>query len=454
MVNLIAYLISSAIGFLLIRLILGEKIRIPFFLHGILSIGLGLGVSGILTFFFLLAYGSFHAFGIILVHLVLLATLVVLNVKYLPFTAFLCKETITNNTIGMYIVKTLLWVLASILIGILSQQYPYGGWDAWALYNMKAKFLIEGGQHWTDITRLHWHTQPSYPLLLPLINTWIFALVQKNLVPIASMTGVMFSVSCGLLCYAGLSLFINRPVAFIASLLLLTNPLYIFWSTTQYADVLLAYYLLASMILMVLTLRTLEPRVALLAGLFWGLMPLAKNEGNVFLFFLTLATSITLLWGPRDQRISAKRMILHLLIGILCTSLMNIIFKIFMAPPTREVLFNPLTQNLSYFNLNGILTTVGFYFYTIRSPGWIFIWGLVFILGLINYRKWFALKESRIMGIVFAGFLLVLLYVYISTAHFDLIWRLQCTAIRIAFYLLPSILFFCFYTLWAKNPKN
>ena len=454
MINVAAYILSSLIGFLLIRLILGRKINMSFLLQGTLAIGLGIGLSGILTFLFLILYGAFNAAGIISLHFFILALLIFLNLRYVPPAADIQPKVMTKKAIGLCAIKTILWILASVAIGILSQQYPFGGWDAWALYNMKAKFLIEGGRHWTDVTRLHWHTQPSYPLLLPLINTWAFSIFQKNLIHVASMTGIFFSISCGLLCYAGLAMFINRPIAFMASLLLLTNPFYIFWGTTQYADVLLAYYLLASMILLVLTLRTLQPRIALLAGLFWGIMPLAKNEGNVFLFFLIAATAGLLLMDKYYKNAPKRPLIQNLLIGVLLTNAMNIIFKIFMAPPTREVLYNPLAYKLKYFNLDGVMTTTGFYFDTIRSLGWMFIWGLIAMIAVINYRKWFIVRESRVMGIAFLGFSFVLLYVYISTAHFDLIWRLQCTAARIVFYLLPAVLFFSFYTLWVKNTED
>lgn len=453
MIDPITYAISFFIGFFLIRFILGQKITMPVFLHVTLSIGLGLGVSGILTFFFLTVCGEFHSLGIAFSQIMVLAILLFLNIRYVPYVAAY-KNIFSHRSFARYAIQIILWTVASSAVIILSQQYPFGGWDAWALYNMKAKFLLEGGRNWTDIVRLHWHTQPSYPLLLPLVNAWAVSIFHGDLVRAASATGIIFCVASGLLCYAGLSMFINRLAAFLASLLLLTNPLYIFWGTTQYADVLLAYYLLASMVLLVIFLRTLQPRVALLTGLFWGIMPLAKNEGNVFLFFLAISTCVLLIVDKRYKTAPTQRLIQNLLIGILATNTMNILFKIFMAPPTREVLYNPLLQKLKYFNLGGILTTLGFYFDTMRSQGWMFVWWLIAILVVVNSRKWLILKESLVMGITFCGFLLVLLYVYVATAHFDLVWRLECTAARISFYLLPAAIFFTFYTFWTNNTKD
>ena len=454
MINLFTYSISFFIGFLIIRFILGEKTNISLFLHCALSVGLGLGVCAITTFLFLLIFGQFSQAGLITTNALLLLILGALNFLTLPKNSYLPPLEKMKHETAFNITALAFCLLTAILISILSQQFSFGGWDAWGLYNMKAKFLIYGGKNWTDVAKVHWHTQPSYPLLLPLINTWIFSVFQKNLIEVASMTGVIFSISCGLLLYAGLSLFIQRPIAFLASLLLLTTPSYIFWGTVQYADVLLAYYLLASIILLILTLRTLKPRMALLAGLFWGMMPFAKNEGIVMLVLFIVTTSGLLLLDKTYHRAKSLRLIKNLLLGASATVFMNLVFKIFLAPATREILFNPLTRKLPYCNFEGFLTTVLFFIKTIMSLGWILTWILIGLLAIANYKKWFALKEARILALIFAGFSLSLLYVYMTTVHFDLAWRLECTSTRISFYLLPAALFISFYTFWTKTPKN
>ncbi len=454
MINLFAYMLSFAIGFLCIRLILGKETTISLLLHISLSIGLGLAISGIITFFFLLLYGQFSQIGLIMIHLLVLLLLFTLNFFYLPQNTYPRPEQNLKYEKAFKITTLIAWIIVITLIGILSQQFPSGGWDAWGLYNMKAKFLIYGGRGWTNVTRLHWHTQPSYPLLLPLINAWIFSVFQKSLTGVAATTGALFSISCGFLFYAGLSMFIKRPLALMAALVLATTPSYIFWSTTQYADVLLAYYLLASAILLILSMRTQKPRMALLAGLFWGIMPLAKNEGIVLLILLIISTCALLLTDKTYNQIQSKKLIKNLILGASLTVFMNLIFKIFLAPATREVLYNPFAYKLKYCNLQGFLITVHFYFTTMISLGWALTWGIIALIGMINYKKWFLLKESRILTLVLAGFTLSVLYVYLMTAHFDLTWRLECTASRILFYLLPTLLFLSFYTLWTRNPNN
>jgi hypothetical protein len=39
---------------------------------------------------------------------------------------------------------------------------PNGEWDAWAIWNQKARFLLRGGHDWTQALRIPWvEPQPS-----------------------------------------------------------------------------------------------------------------------------------------------------------------------------------------------------------------------------------------------------------------------------------------------------
>ncbi|MDD3375629.1 MAG: glycosyltransferase family 39 protein [Candidatus Omnitrophica bacterium] len=453
MINLLAYLMSLFIGFFVIRIILKNQPALSTMLMLCLSIGLGLGISATLTFYSLFIFEQFNQTAIFSINFVVLLGLLIANILCFP------KGKNKNhspseqkNNMKFYITCSICWGIAIIIIAILSKQYPFGGWDAWGLYNMKAKFLIFGAERWRDFAKVHWHTQPSYPLLLPLINTWIFAVFQKGIIAAASMTSIVFSVSCGLLLYAGLSQFIRKWIAFLASLLLMSTPSYIFWSTTQYADVVLSYFLLSSVILLAITLKNKNYRFALLSGLFLGLMPFAKNEGIVMMFFLSGLTSAYLLLRKDLDRTDAMRIIRFLFIGIAITGAATLIFKIFLAPTTREVLFNPLTKKLEFCNINGFLTTIGFYKTEFLNRGWNFIWVLIVFLGILRPKNLIR-NEKKIFLTFFALFFTTLLYVYLTTAHFDLTWRLECTASRIILYLLPAVVFFSFYSFWGEDSQ-
>jgi len=78
--------------------------------------------------------------------------------------------------------------LAVTSFAATSRVFPHAGWDAWAIWNIRARFLFrtEPGQ-WTDAfaDQLS-YSHPDYPLLLPLSvsRAWTFIGEETVLVPI------------------------------------------------------------------------------------------------------------------------------------------------------------------------------------------------------------------------------------------------------------------------------
>src|SRR6185295_14040832 len=107
---------------------------------------------------------------------------------------------------------------------------------------------IESGENWRDIFKLHWHTQPDYPWFLPCLNAWVYGMGAVSLNTAAQCTSVIFSMNVILLIWAGLRRYSNLLLSFLAALLLLTNPYFSFIGTAQYADIVLAHFLLISVI--------------------------------------------------------------------------------------------------------------------------------------------------------------------------------------------------------------
>ncbi|MDP8265978.1 MAG: glycosyltransferase family 39 protein [Candidatus Aceula meridiana] len=452
MINLFIYAISFFIGFLIIRSLKITKIlSMPLCLA--LSIGLGLATCAIVLFFFLCIYGQFHQGFIISLNLLLLLTLSIIHIFYPPkqISEVSFTPPALIHPVRFYMIAVSLWIIFLSIIAILAQQYPYGGWDAWGLYNMKAKFILYGEMFWKSLaTELHWHTQPSYPILLPLINSWIFSVFQTNLIRVASMTAIVFCAATGFLMYGGLSRFIRKELALLGSILLMSNHWWIFWSTTQYSDILLGYFLLANFILLTLLFKEKNKNLSFFTGIFLGLMTFAKNEGIVILILLSSLSSVYLFLDKTLSRQRSSQLIRWLLGGAVVGSVATLVFKLTMAPTTREVLFNPFTHELKYFNSSGILLTTKFYCVQFLSRDWNFIWIALGLVGILQFPKFFQ-KECKVFAIFFILYAFILIYVYISTAHFSLLWRLSCTASRIVANLLPSLIFFTFYTIWRKD---
>ncbi len=62
------------------------------------------------------------------------------------------------------------FLLANAILAfvLLSKNNPHGNWDAWAIWNMHARFLYRGGASWRVLFSPELaYSHPDYPLLLP-----------------------------------------------------------------------------------------------------------------------------------------------------------------------------------------------------------------------------------------------------------------------------------------------
>src|SRR3989338_5970258 len=194
-----SFFISLLMGYLSVRLLF-RKSDISWVLCCFFSVGVGLGLSALLTFYSFLIFDRFYPVAIFLIHAVVLFALAFYFHKKR-------KDIKTDfgdfqNLNRQYILGIACFIAALAVVILFAQGQPYGQWDAWALWNMKAKFLTTGGFAWKDaFLKLHWHTQPDYPLLLPMINIWGWVLDAKNFFTAPFVVSVLFAFSCGGLLY-------------------------------------------------------------------------------------------------------------------------------------------------------------------------------------------------------------------------------------------------------------
>ncbi|HEY3038658.1 MAG TPA: hypothetical protein VGJ66_07965, partial [Pyrinomonadaceae bacterium] len=66
------------------------------------------------------------------------------------------------------IVFSLMLVLAVADLVILAIKKPHGEWDAWAIWNMRARFIFRAGPFWRDaFSYVIDRSRPDYPILIP-----------------------------------------------------------------------------------------------------------------------------------------------------------------------------------------------------------------------------------------------------------------------------------------------
>jgi hypothetical protein len=301
----------------------------------------------------------------------------------------------------------------------------WGEWDAWAIWNLHAKFLFYDND-WKNLftNKLNW-THPDYPLMLPsLIALFWKGLGELNpIVPAAIAYATLISILC--LLYASLKESRFNIIGLIAILLLIIDLRFTSLAIMQYADTLVSLFILITIIL--LSKKEGKPDAYFfLIGLFAVLPIWVKNEGNVF-FLLTCVLIIC-------QHYKQMRKILYYIMGVLPVLLLYVYFKMVYAPANDLVgaLDNHTTQKLLSFDR---YITIGKYFLTI-------LYYQFQLLLILPFALLVACPRRLVSGIILilSGTLAAYLCVYVITPH-DLTWHLSTSLDRLIQQIYPSVIY-------------
>jgi hypothetical protein len=227
------------------------------------------------------------------------------------------------------------WLLAASALACLAifvsgffeaaQLNPQGNWDAWAIWNLRAKFLAANGDSWrVAVSPLLDKTHPDYPLLLSSLvaRSWVLSGNTEASAPIG--LALSFGLVAFVLMATSVAVLRGPIPALAAALVLLSAKTYTAEVSSEYSDVPLSVYMLASLAAAVLALREGGSRRLLaLAGCFASFAAWTKNEGLAFLLICTVIISI----------LAGTRGLLPFLAGAVPVGLLVVVFKLFLAPP-------------------------------------------------------------------------------------------------------------------------
>jgi hypothetical protein len=357
--------------------------------------------------------------------------------------------------------------LVSIAIAFLKE--PHGKWDAWVIWNLHARFLLRGGQNWQDYlaSGLEW-THPDYPLLLPLsiVRMWKYAGSETVYGPI--LLSVLFTISVAGLLVFSLAILRGRTQGFLAGLVLMGSPYFLDLGAAQIADIPLAFFILATLVLLLLhdkfCLRQDYP--LLLAGLAAALAAWTKNEG--LLFFLVVAVA-QFAWNFRSGSLQkALGRSAWFMAGALPVLAVIVFFKLKMAPATDIFSGQGLQQMLERLSDAGRYKQIALaYIQTLPT----------FTQGVVNIREGFRFNPG-VPGIALLGLYMILagirpqgrertallgafaVLVIMLAGYFgiyaitpqDLRWHLLTSLNRLLIQLWPCAIFLCF--MLARTPEQ
>ena len=447
------YLISFLLGYMSLSAILKESKYFKGPIHVSFALVIGLCFSAYVTFFTFLIFNKFYPLTIVVINILCLLITIIL-----PFKS-MSKPRNLNSFIAFKkptVYGYLMMICFALIIGIyyyIANVHPHGEWDAWAMWNMKMKFLILSQTPLEDIlTNLSWHTHPDYPLLLPLMNVWLNSFSLTHMLYVPLLTALILTISCITFVYIGLSFFIKKGPSFLAAILLGCHPYFAFGSTQQYADILIALFLLMSLICFYLLATDNSPSIAILSGMILGFLTFSKNEGLVFAILLSIIILIRL-WQLRRNHNTRLPYYVLFLISLLLTSLPTIIFKCFLAPPNSDILPNVSQTGLQMINIERLSIILNYVGNEIIHKKWCYIWILLLMMVVTKLFKFFK-KDTIWITLFFFVYFVIIIFIYLISTQVRLNWWIPFSLPRIYFYMLPAIIFHVFYCFFYSKEQQ
>lgn len=401
-----------------------------------LGIGIGFGLCSCMFFLWLQTYGAADL-SYIGVEVGAVLALVAIG-AYRAGGCRLCKSSPPQETSlarwkrPLLIAFGLIFLVVCLSFALESRVHPEGQGDAWAIWNLKARFLFRAGDQWrTAFSNILVWSHPDYPLLLPALvaSRWTYIGTDARSAPVGIAWLFTFA-TVGLLT-TGLYALGAREKALLAGIVLLGTNSFIRLGGAQYADVPIGFFFLASVLLLCMADR-LPSSATALAGISAGLAAWTKNEGVLF-FLLVL---IAMKWN--------KQAVGTFLKGASCVLAVLVTFKLRLAGPnylaqsSGAVLLRDVTDPSRYLSIAAGYAYELTHFGGQRLNPLIPLAALLFLPGL-----------RANPGIRSGVFVLSAMCAGVSLAYlispFDLSWQIAWSLDRLLLQLWPSALLICFY---------
>lgn len=391
------------------------------------------------------------------------------------------KETGDPQTVPQALKRTPLemWLAGILSIELLAslasfflawREAPHGKWDAWLVWNMHARFLYRTGEAWRDVfsSGMDWWTHWDYPLLLPLsiVRSWRYMGSESVYVP--AVFAFLFSLLTVGLLLSALSRLRGRSQGYLGAMVLLGTPLFLLMGSSQFADVPLAFFILATLVLLhgYGSSPDRPPGPLILAGLTGALCAWTKNEG--ILFFPIVAAVLLFTEAYSAGWKAALRRTALFLAGALPVLLTIGYFKMQFAPPNDLMAgfgvaagLAKLTDPGRYaevakaFLITGVSFTQGLF--DARKGISLNVGGVVATAVLIGYLFLMGVRTDRrdriavvrsaaILGLMLLGFF----FVYVLTPR-DLEYHLATSLNRLFLQLWPGFIFL--FLMIAGSPE-
>jgi hypothetical protein len=413
-----------------------------------LAIGLGFGISSILFFLWLLIpifKGNFNWFiGLELGFLLCLSVISVSSsgrMKAISSAAPL--QTASNKKLLLILAIFFYGALASTLISftLLWLKDPHGSLDALINWNLRARFLFRGTEHWRDAFSplISW-SRPDYPILIAGSVARLWKYVGQDLTVIPASISLLFLLATVGLLLGSLSILRSKGQGYLGGIVLLGTQHYILCAANQVADVPLGFFILATFVLFYFYDTKINQNIStlFLAGLFASCAAWTKHEGMLFITVLIIGRFLIIV--PTDGLKEFFRQIMAFALGALPIGLTVAFFKIKIAA-ALDIITAQTMDSVPHKIMN-----VGRYFYIVKNMlirigkyGLFIIITLYFLLCGMDKKT--AYRKTAYM--IFIIILLMLLFYsfYFLIQPYSVRGHIQHSLGRLCLQLWPSLIF-------------
>jgi hypothetical protein len=415
-----------------------------------LAVGIGLGASSCTYFLSLLVFNGARA-GVIALDIALLAGAGAFAWQRRPGRSRAATTRARFSTRDRLLAAALLAaaVTAAIAFYINTLEDPHGQWDAWTTWNLRARWLLRAGALWRGAF-LEYTSHADYPLLVPaaVARLWLYAGSEDTGVPAA--LAAAYSAALVLLLYGVLAGLRGRSQGLLGAICLLGTPLLLRSAAWQYADVPLAFNILAGVALLAAFDHAPQAgRSALTwAGVATGLAAWTKNEGMLFVACVAAARCALALYRRHLDLVPVRWFVA----GLAPIAAVVLIFKLFVSPPGvfgRQHPADMLARAADPARYPAIARATGFE--GVRGGGALLIALTIYMALLGRTRDEPARRAAGATGLTLAFVAFAYCAVYLVSPA-NLSWLLGHSLDRLVLHLWPSALFAFF--LYAASPSE
>lgn len=431
------FLLRSLIGFLLMELLWPHRNPAQVLLKISLGIGMGLGISSLLYFLYLLAFAGQHFF--LWVELSFLLVLIGLYARNRGLRWRFPEFSLDRIQILLMMLAAIVFIAS--FLGTINYvvRRTHGDWDAWMIYNRTARFVYRDQEFWKEAfsDKLDTFFHPDYPLLLSMNVASGWEILADEIMYVPMIQSILFSIASLLTLAAALALIKSIGQGVLGIILLWSSPFFVYEGGRQTADLPLSFFILASVVVGLLYYSSKETVLMALAGFFAGLAAWTKNEG--LLFVVTSGTAV-IIHCLHERSLKA---LYFFVLGLMLPLGINMYFKYFLAPPSeflRDGVGQFITKVLDFSRHK--LIAVSFFREFLR----ITTGGLSIFPFLLLYLLLFYSGERKTIIVYSYGITVILMQLlgyygtYLVTPY-DLQWHMTHSLERLFVQLFPTTVF-------------